>query len=176
MTAALKRSAPDHEAIAPVASEPLVRFVDVQKTYDGATLVVRNLNLAIRRGEFLTLLGPSGSGKTTTLMMLAGFEQPTRGEIFLDGVPIGKLPAHKRGIGMVFQSYALFPHMTSRRISPSRWKCAASRSRRSAGGSSAPCAWSSWMASARAGRTSCPAGSSSVSRWRGRWCSSRASS
>ena len=108
MNAALKR-APAHEVA--IAEDPLVRFVDVQKTYDGETLVVRNLNLDIRRGEFLTLLGPSGSGKTTTLMMLAGFEQPTQGEIFLDGAPIGKLPAHKRGIGMVFQSYALFPHM-----------------------------------------------------------------
>jgi putative spermidine/putrescine transport system ATP-binding protein len=112
MSAALKRSAPEApEHQIAVADDPLVRFVDVQKTYDGETLVVRNLNLAIRRGEFLTLLGPSGSGKTTTLMMLAGFEQPTQGEIFLDGAPIGKLPAHKRGIGMVFQSYALFPHM-----------------------------------------------------------------
>ena len=97
-------------AVAPAATEPasseskppLVRFVDVQKTYDGATLVVKNLNLSIRHGEFLTLLGPSGSGKTTTLMMLAGFEQPTHGEIFLDGAPIGRLPAaqarHRHGL------------------------------------------------------------------------------
>jgi putative spermidine/putrescine transport system ATP-binding protein len=111
MSAALMRAVPEAPAVAPAADDPLVRFVDVQKTYDGETLVVRDLNLAIRRGEFLTLLGPSGSGKTTTLMMLAGFEQPTHGEIFLDGAPIAKLPAHKRGIGMVFQSYALFPHM-----------------------------------------------------------------
>jgi putative spermidine/putrescine transport system ATP-binding protein len=91
---------------------PIVRFVDVEKTYDGKSLVVRNLNLAVRRGEFLTLLGPSGSGKTTTLMMLAGFELPTHGEIFLDGASIGRLPPYKRGIGVVFQSYALFPHMS----------------------------------------------------------------
>jgi putative spermidine/putrescine transport system ATP-binding protein len=91
---------------------PIVQFADVQKTYDGSTLVVKNLNLSVRRGEFLTFLGPSGSVKTTTLMMLAGFELPTHGEIFLDGASISTLPPHKRGIGMVFQSYALFPHMS----------------------------------------------------------------
>ncbi len=73
---------------------------------------MKDLNLDIRRGEFLTMLGPSGSGKTTCLMMLAGFEPPTHGEIYLDGRPISQLPPHKRGIGMVFQNYALFPHMT----------------------------------------------------------------
>jgi putative spermidine/putrescine transport system ATP-binding protein len=91
---------------------PLVSFSGVQKSYDGATLVVRDLDLDIRRGEFLTLLGPSGSGKTTTLMMLAGFESPTAGEISLAGVPITRTPPHKRNFGMVFQNYALFPHMT----------------------------------------------------------------
>src|SRR5499427_7710271 len=89
-----------------------VQFSDVQKSYDGETLVVKDLNLSIRAGEFLTLLGPSGSGKTTTLMMLAGFEAPTAGEILLDGRAIGRLPPHRRDIGMVFQHYALFPHMT----------------------------------------------------------------
>ncbi|NML16637.1 ABC transporter ATP-binding protein [Azohydromonas caseinilytica] len=87
-------------------------FSGVQKSYDGRTLVVRSLDLHIRRGEFLTLLGPSGSGKTTTLMMLAGFESPTAGEILLDGRPITRTPPHKRNFGMVFQNYALFPHMT----------------------------------------------------------------
>jgi putative spermidine/putrescine transport system ATP-binding protein len=91
---------------------PMVRFANVQKSYDGETLVVKNLNLDIARGEFLTMLGPSGSGKTTTLMMLAGFEPATHGEIFLKGSPINNVPPHKRGIGMVFQNYALFPHMT----------------------------------------------------------------
>jgi putative spermidine/putrescine transport system ATP-binding protein len=90
----------------------LVSFTAVNKTYDGANLVVSNLDLEIRRGEFLTLLGPSGSGKTTTLMMLAGFESPTTGEISLAGVPITRTPPHKRNFGMVFQNYALFPHMT----------------------------------------------------------------
>jgi len=91
---------------------PLVRFSGVQKTYDGLSLVVRSLDLDIQRGEFLSLLGPSGSGKTTTLMMLAGFESPTAGEILLDGAPITRTPPHKRNFGMVFQNYALFPHLT----------------------------------------------------------------
>jgi putative spermidine/putrescine transport system ATP-binding protein len=99
-----------HES--PVDAPPLVRFVAVQKTYDGVQLVVRQLDLDIRRGEFLTLLGPSGSGKTTMLMMLAGFESPTSGEILLDGRSITRRPPHKRNFGMVFQNYALFPHLT----------------------------------------------------------------
>jgi putative spermidine/putrescine transport system ATP-binding protein len=93
-------------------SEAYVQFRDVQKSYDGETLVVERLNLALERGEFLTLLGPSGSGKTTCLMMLAGFETATDGEIVLDGRPINHVPAYRRDIGMVFQNYALFPHMT----------------------------------------------------------------
>jgi len=90
----------------------IVQFVGVQKSYDGENLVVKDLNLDVVRGEFLTMLGPSGSGKTTVLMMLAGFEVPTHGEILLNGQPINNVPPHKRGIGMVFQNYALFPHMT----------------------------------------------------------------
>ncbi|MEM7059407.1 MAG: ABC transporter ATP-binding protein [Pseudomonadota bacterium] len=89
-----------------------VAFERVQKSYDGETLVVKDLNLAIGKGEFLTMLGPSGSGKTTCLMMLAGFETATHGTITLGGKPINNIPPHKRGIGMVFQNYALFPHMT----------------------------------------------------------------
>lgn len=94
------------------SDDPLVVFDAVQKSYDGEQLVVKNLNLNVARGEFLTMLGPSGSGKTTCLMMLAGFEPATHGEIYLDGQPINNVPPHKRGIGMVFQNYALFPHMT----------------------------------------------------------------
>ncbi len=92
--------------------DAFVAFDRVQKSYDGEILVVKDLNLFIGKGEFLTMLGPSGSGKTTCLMMLAGFETATNGEILLDGVPINNIPPHKRGIGMVFQNYALFPHMT----------------------------------------------------------------
>ena len=89
-----------------------VSFRNIKKSYDGDKLVVKNLNLDVLEGEFLTLLGPSGSGKTTSLMMLAGFETPTQGEILLRDKPLHNLPPHQRDIGMVFQNYALFPHMT----------------------------------------------------------------
>ncbi len=92
--------------------EPHVRFDRVQKSYDGEKLVVKDLNLDIAKGEFVTMLGPSGSGKTTCLMMLAGFETVTGGEIYLAGEPINATPPHRRNIGMVFQNYALFPHMS----------------------------------------------------------------
>ena len=97
---------------ASAGAEPFVQFRNVQKSYDGETLVVKDLNLDIPAGEFLTMLGPSGSGKTTSLMMLAGFEPATHGEILLGGRSINNVPPHKRGIGMVFQNYALFPHMS----------------------------------------------------------------
>nr|WP_311528966.1 ABC transporter ATP-binding protein [uncultured Ralstonia sp.] len=90
----------------------IVSFRGVRKTYDGEILVVKHLDLDIYQGEFLTLLGPSGSGKTTCLMMLAGFEFPTGGEIRLEGALLNNVPPHKRNIGMVFQNYALFPHLT----------------------------------------------------------------
>ncbi len=95
-----------------VQANSFVRFENVQKSYDGEILVVKDLNLDIPKGEFLTMLGPSGSGKTTSLMMLAGFEPATHGDIYLDGRSINHVPPNKRGIGMVFQNYALFPHMT----------------------------------------------------------------
>ena len=75
-------------------------------------LAVNNVNLDVQPGEFLTFLGPSGCGKTTTLRMIAGFETPTSGEIRVDGVDITHVPANERGLGFVFQNYALFPHMT----------------------------------------------------------------
>jgi putative spermidine/putrescine transport system ATP-binding protein len=96
----------------PVTEEPLVKFENVQKSYDGEILVVKDFNLDVAPGEFVTMLGPSGSGKTTCLMMLAGFEPTTNGTIYLKNKPINNVPPHKRGIGMVFQNYALFPHMT----------------------------------------------------------------
>jgi putative spermidine/putrescine transport system ATP-binding protein len=107
----------EEEAAAPAEEPqagpvPFVRFAGVKKTYDGVQLVVRDLHLEIAKGEFLTLLGPSGSGKTTTLMMLAGFETPTAGDIQLNGQSLTTMPPHKRGLGFVFQNYALFPHMT----------------------------------------------------------------
>ena len=90
----------------------IVEFDRVCKTYDGRSNVVDQLDLAIAEGEFLSLLGPSGSGKTTTLMMLAGFERPTAGHIRLKGKSIESMPPYRRNFGMVFQNYALFPHMT----------------------------------------------------------------
>ncbi|NGQ95712.1 ABC transporter ATP-binding protein [Brevibacillus sp. SYP-B805] len=79
----------------------------------GHNTVVQNLSLDIHRGEFLTFLGPSGCGKTTTLRMIAGFEQPTSGRILLDGESVQDRPAYERNVNTVFQSYALFPHLTA---------------------------------------------------------------
>ena len=93
-------------------ADAFVEFARVGKSYDGHTLAVEDFSLRIPQGEFVTLLGPSGCGKTTCLKMLAGFEHPTAGEIFLKGQPVGQIKAHKRNIGVVFQQYALFPHMT----------------------------------------------------------------
>lgn len=87
-------------------------FQDVKKSYDHRTMVVKGFDLEVAKGEFLTLLGPSGSGKTTVLMMLAGFEDVTSGEIILDGTPLTRTAPWRRNIGMVFQNYALFPHMS----------------------------------------------------------------
>ena len=81
------------------------------KTY-GSETVVNAIDLDARPGEFLTLLGPSGSGKTTTLNMIAGFADVTEGELLIDGRPVADPPPYRRNIGMVFQHYALFPHMT----------------------------------------------------------------
>ena len=78
----------------------------------GEVVAARNINLTIRRGEFLSFLGPSGCGKTTALRMLAGFEAPTEGDILLDGQRVNDIPAHRRPVNMVFQHYALFPHLT----------------------------------------------------------------
>lgn len=101
-----------NESLATGDHQAMVTFNKVQKTYDGRTLVVSDLNLSVRKGEFLTMLGPSGSGKTTTLMMLGGFEQPTSGHILLAGKAVERLPPERRDIGFVFQNYALFPHLT----------------------------------------------------------------
>ncbi|MBS9719608.1 ABC transporter ATP-binding protein [Tianweitania sp. BSSL-BM11] len=92
-------------------TQPYIRFDKVTKAY-GDFIVVEDLYLDIAKGEFVSLLGPSGSGKTTILMMLAGFEPPTRGAVIVDEKRIDQLPPHRRNMGVVFQSYALFPHMT----------------------------------------------------------------
>lgn len=91
-------------------NEKIIQLVDIKKEYDDTT-VIENLNLYVRRGEFVTLLGPSGCGKSTTLRMIAGFEKPTSGKVLLNGVDISSLPPYKRPINTVFQRYALFPHL-----------------------------------------------------------------
>ena len=96
----------------PEASKPFdLELVDVSKSFDD-NIVVRDVSLAMTKGEFVALLGPSGCGKTTTLSMIAGFEVPTHGEIRIRGERVENRPPEKRNIGMVFQNYALFPHMT----------------------------------------------------------------
>ena len=149
-----------------------IEFIDIAKSYDGSTMVLPGVNLAIGSGEFMTLLGPSGSGKTTCLMILAGFEAPTSGEIRVNGKLVHDLPPRKRDMGMVFQNYALFPHMTVgqnlsfplevRGVAPG--ECA--RPGWTGAGDRAP---------ARIRRppppASCPAASNSEWRSPGRWCS-----
>lgn len=95
----------------PNADKVLLQLTGLKKTYD-QTEVLKDINLDIRHGEFLTLLGPSGCGKTTLLRLIAGFEQPNAGAIYLDGVQMAGLSADKRPVNTVFQQYALFPHMT----------------------------------------------------------------
>jgi putative spermidine/putrescine transport system ATP-binding protein len=96
-------------------SQAYLTLAHVMKSYDGTITAVDDVSFEIARGEFVTLLGPSGSGKTTTLMMLAGFEAPTSGTISLAGTDLVRLQPWQRNIGMVFQNYALFPHMTVER-------------------------------------------------------------
>ena len=95
----------------PKSSGAAVVLEKVSKSF-GPVIAVDDVSVTIEPGEFITLLGPSGSGKTTTLMMIAGFDHPSAGEIYIDGTPIVGVPPYRRGIGMVFQNYALFPHLT----------------------------------------------------------------
>jgi len=88
-----------------------ISIVGLRKEFEGGSIAVDGIDLDIASGEFFSLLGPSGCGKTTTLRMLAGFEQPTDGQILIDGVDVAQTPPHKRPVNTVFQSYALFPHM-----------------------------------------------------------------
>lgn len=93
------------------AAQPLIRFEGVRKSF-GAALAIDDLDLSVYRGEFFCLLGPSGCGKSTLMRMLAGFEQPDAGRILLDGVDQADIPPHRRPVNMMFQNYALFPHMS----------------------------------------------------------------
>src|SRR5215468_9548811 len=109
------RTFPDSDVSAaterPKFSGAAVVLEKVRKSF-GSVTAVDDVSFAIEPGEFITLLGPSGSGKTTTLMLIAGFDHPSQGEIYIDGTPIVGVPPYRRGIGMVFQNYALFPHLT----------------------------------------------------------------
>jgi putrescine transport system ATP-binding protein len=96
---------------APTVADPIVAVRGVTKRF-GPTTAVDHVSLEIRRGEFFALLGPSGCGKTTLLRMLAGFESPDAGQILIDGAEMAQVPPHRRPVNMMFQSYALFPHMT----------------------------------------------------------------
>ena len=97
-----------------------VSLKKLTKVYGGTT-VVDHIDLTVPDGTLTSILGPSGCGKTTTLRMIAGFETPESGDVLFDGVSVSKVPVNKRGIGMVFQSYALFPHMTVDRMFPMVW-------------------------------------------------------
>ena len=91
-------------------SKELIRLANCTMAFDGE-VVLDNINLYINDKEFLTLLGPSGCGKTTTLRIIGGFQEPTSGDVFFDGVRINSIPPHKRAVNTVFQRYALFPHL-----------------------------------------------------------------
>src|SRR5690606_7236735 len=94
---------------------PAIHLAEVTKSYtarDGEVTAVRGVDLEIAQGEFFSLLGPSGCGKTTTLRMVAGFEEPTTGRVYLQGEDVTSTPPNRRDVNMVFQSYALFPHMS----------------------------------------------------------------
>ena len=97
------------------ADSSSVEIRNVALSYDGGrTQVLKDISLDIRAGEFFALLGPSGSGKSTLLRLIAGFNWAQSGQILVDGEEISQLPPHRRNIGMVFQNYALWPHMTVR--------------------------------------------------------------
>ncbi len=100
------------DSVINTASSPIVELKNVVKRF-GDKVVLHGISLEIYNGEFLTLLGPSGCGKTTILRLLAGFDEPDEGKILIDGRSVKKLPPHRRHVNMVFQSFALFPHMTA---------------------------------------------------------------
>ncbi|TJV36701.1 MAG: ABC transporter ATP-binding protein, partial [Mesorhizobium sp.] len=102
------------EALKMSSAQAQIEFCNVTKMY-GTVAAVKDLSLEVRCGEFLTILGPSGSGKTTALMLLAGFVEPTEGDILIGGKSVASVPSYRRDQGIVFQSYALFPHLTVRR-------------------------------------------------------------
>ena len=153
-----------------------LELAGVRKEFAGGVVAVESFDLDAARGEFVSFLGPSGCGKTTTLRMIAGFEIPTAGDIRIDGRDVTNVPPNRRNVGMVFQSYALFPNMTvAQNIGFGLNGSAAPRRARS-GPASTSCSRSSTSRNAAtATRTSCRVASSSGSRWPGRSRSSRRS-
>ncbi len=93
-----------------ISESPDIRFVGVSKWF-GDVVAVDKIDLSVERGAFFSFLGPSGCGKTTSLRLIAGFDQPTEGDVFISGTSVVGIPSHKRPVNMVFQNYALFPHM-----------------------------------------------------------------
>ena len=164
------------EAAGTDAGEPAYLLLDgVTKRYSGQQAAVDDLHLALPRGKLLGLLGPSGCGKTTTLRMIAGLLSVTSGHIRVSGDDISNKPPHQRDIGLVFQNYALFPHMSAAQ------NVAFGLEMRGVGKAEIRRAWTRrwrWCACrdmARAGPGKCPAGSSSGWRWLARWSSGLAS-
>ena len=158
-----------NEAMEQKLRVPSVELRGVTKRFD-ELVAVDDLSLELGRGEFFTLLGPSGCGKTTTLRMIAGFERPSEGEIRIEGEDVARLPPHKRPTNTVFQSYALFPHLSVEAnvaFGLKRKKVAKERDRR-AGRGRAGAGRARRRGEAPARRSS-PAACSSGSRWRGRW-------
>ncbi len=145
-----------------------LKLAEISKSF-GSLQALKPLTLAIGGGEMLALLGPSGCGKTTTLRIIAGFEAPDTGQVLIGGQDVTDLAPNRRGLGMVFQNYSLFPHMSVAENVAYGLRCAACR-RRSAGCGCAGCSTSCGSASTRTGRsTSSPAASSSGWRSPARW-------
>lgn len=142
----------------------MLKITGVSRRFGDVT-ALSDVSLEIRQGEFFALLGPSGCGKTTLLRILAGFESPDEGSVTLDGDDLLGQAAHRRPVNLMFQSYALFPHMTVAKnvaygLERSGWA-----GRRSAAGSARCWRRSGWTPWPGANRSSCPAASGSGSRW-----------
>ena len=154
-------------------SEASVYLQGVSKAFDDF-VAVREMDLEIAQGEFFTLLGPSGCGKTTTLRMIAGFEQPTTGSVMIEGANVAGLPAHKRPTNTVFQSYALFPHLSVGENVAFGLRAQEGRSRRDRRAGSRPNSSGSASRPRSTGaRTSYPAACSSGSRSPAPWSTCR---
>ena len=149
----------------------------VTKVFGDDVIAVNNVSLEIEDGEFMVLVGPSGCGKSTILRILAGLEELTAGELFIDGKQVTDLPPKDRDVAMVFQNYALYPHMTVaqnlgfglrlRKTPKDEYERRVARRREDPRASSRCCT---------ASRRSCRAASGSAWRWGGRWCASRSRS